>query len=1066
MSVGDRLTAAIVTHSRHVLVLCLLTTLILGAGLPALETDTSLEQFQTETPESDALAYADRHFDERDENTTTTQVIFREENALERDSLLEGLRFQQQLRHDDTIGPTLVDDHPTVGVENVVATAIIRLEEADELQERADALEQEAAELEARIDTLEAHLEHVTSIQVEYEALNASYEAGEVSEDEYERRATELETDLEETVANATTDLDDERASEFERAAASVRAIEAEIAALEREYQAGDVDDSTYTSRLERLESDRDGAIVDGSRWLFVDEIEAMAQATDDLEAEREALERLDLPPLDAQIEALEEADDDAFDRAITTVLADSGPGSERALRLLPTGAEPASLESSDRMVLVSHSLDRGSGPSGELGADVIDAQHAIDAHIADRGDDHLVFGFGLVAAEVDRAAVDTVILVGPLALVLVIGALAMAYRDVLDIVLGVAGMLAVLVWTFGIMGWTGIAFTQVFVAVPVLLVGLSIDYAIHVFMRYREARVGNGRGARVEDDHETRVLENRDARVGNDAVTGVRGSMTVALAGIATAFVWVTATAAIGFLATLVSPIDPIREFGLVSALGIVASLCVFGAMIPAAKVELDDALEARGVDRRTRAIGGASRVGRVLSVGGVAARRAPIVVVVCALLVTAGGAYGATHVDTSFDEGAFLTEEPPSWTTYLGPFAPGEYRMQPTLTYLETHFQREDGQAQILLRGDVTDGTTLQRVNRAEERARTSDVVYVLSNGEADVRSPLTAMEAAAAESESFDATYRLADRTGDDVPDQNVLGLYDAVLEVNPDSADEVLYRNEAGEYEAIRLIVGVDTGASSAETAAEMREIAAILEGASEGGTATGESSLTDLDDQRWEATATGEPLVTYALERTLFASVVNGLLVALIAVMGVLTVAYRLTGRGAMLGVVTVIPVVIALGATLGTMAMVGIPFNVLTGMVTSLTIGLGIAYAVHVTARYTQELEAGRSVWQALDRTLSMTGGALTGSAVTTICGFGVLVVSIVPLLRQFGLVTAMTIGYAFLASVVVLPTLLALWTRFVAPAPYRHDDFAFDRSSWRGRLARVGDRDTDGDSD
>ncbi|WP_252698812.1 MMPL family transporter [Natronosalvus vescus] len=1058
MSVGDRLTAAIVTHSRHVLVLCLLTTLILGAGLPALETDTSLEQFQTETPESDALAYADRHFDERDENTTTTQVIFREENALERDSLLEGLRFQQQLRHDDTIGPTLVDDHPTVGVENVVATAIIRLEEADELQERADTLEQEAAELEARIDTLEAHLEHVASIQVEYEALNASYEAGEVSEDEYERRAAELETDLEETVANATADLDDERASEFERAAASVRAIEAEIAALEREYEAGDVDDSTYTSRLERLESDRDGAIVDGSRWLFVDEIEAMAQATDDLKAEREALERLDLPPLDAQIEALEEADDDAFDRAITTVLADGGPGSERALRLLPTGAEPASLESSDRMVLVSHSLDRGSGPSGELGADVIDAQHAIDAHIADRGDDHLVFGFGLVAAEVDRAAVDTVILVGPLALVLVIGALAMAYRDVLDIVLGVAGMLAVLVWTFGIMGWTGIAFTQVFVAVPVLLVGLSIDYAIHVFMRYREARVGDGQKAQVGDDLATRV--------GDDSDTGVGDSMTVALAGIATAFVWVTATASIGFLATLVSPIDPIREFGLVSALGIVASLCVFGAMIPAAKVELDDALEARGIDRRIRAIGGASRVGRILASGGVAARRAPVVVLLCALLVTAGGAYGATHVDTTFDEESFLTEEPPSWTTHLGPFAPGEYRMQSTLTYLDDNFQRQDGHAQILLRGDVTDGTTLQRVSRAEERARSSEVVYVLPDGSADVRSPLTAMEAAAAESESFDATYRLADRTDDDVPDQNVLGLYDAVFDVNPGGASEVIYRSETGEYEAIRLVVGIDTGTSSAETAAEMREIAAILEGASEGGTATGESSLTDLDDQRWEATATGEPLVTYALERTLFASVVNGLLVALIAVMGVLTVAYRLTGRGAMLGVVTVIPVVIALGATLGTMAMVGIPFNVLTGMVTSLTIGLGIAYAVHVTARYTQELEAGRSVWQALDRTLSMTGGALTGSAVTTICGFGVLVVSIVPLLRQFGLVTAMTIGYAFLASVVVLPTLLALWTRFVAPAPYRHDDFAFDRSSWRGRLARVGDRDTDGDSD
>ncbi|MFP8956762.1 MMPL family transporter [Natrialbaceae archaeon A-CW3] len=1051
MSVGDRLATAIVTHSRYVLVVCVVATLLLGAGVPALETDASLEQFRTTTPESEALLYADRHFDERDENTTTTQIIFREDNALERGALLDGLRFQQQLRADETVGPTLVDDHPTVGVENIVATAIIRLEEADELEARVDDFEHEAAALEARIDALEAHLEQVASIQASYEALNDSYAAGEIGEDEYEERAAEHDADLEETVTNATADLDAERASEFERAADTVRAIEAEIAALEREYAAGEIDDPAYASRLDRLESDREGAILDGSRWLFVDELEALARTAEELEAEREALERLESPPLEAQIDALETADDEDFDRAITLVLADGGPGSESALRLLPTGADPATLESPDRMVVLTHSLDRSSSPPGELGDDVVDAQHAIDGSVADRGDDHLVFGFGLVAAEVDRAALDSVLLVGPLAFLFVVGALAVAYRDVLDIALGVVGMATVLVWTFGFMGWIGIPFTQVMVAVPVLLVGLSIDYAIHVVMRYREAR---GEDTPVEGS--------------------VRGSMSLAVAGLGVAFVWVTATTAIGFLANVVSPIAPIREFGVVSALGIVASLCVFGAMIPAAKVELDGALEARGIDRRSRAIGGDSRVGRILAGGGMAARRAPVVVLLCAVLVVAGGAYGATHVDTTFDEASFLTEEPPSWTTHLGPFAPGEYRMQSTLTYVDEHFQRQDGQAQILLRGDVTDGTTLQRVSRAEDRARSSEVVYVLPDGSPDVRSPLTAMEAAAAESESFDATYQLADRTDDDVPDQNVLGLYDGVFDVNPGGASEVVYRDETGEYGAIRLVVGIDTGASSAETAAEMRAIAAILEGESAGVTeaaTTGDGSsspATDdvTGDHRWEATATGEPLVTYAIERTLFASVVHGLVVALAAVTTVLTVGYRVTGRGAMLGMVTVLPVVVALGATLATMALVGIPFNVLTGMVASLTIGLGIAYAIHVTARYTRELEDGLPAWVALDRTLSLTGGALAGSVVTTVCGFGVLVVSIVPLLRQFGLVTAMTIGYAFLASVLVLPTLLALWTRYVAPEAYRHDDLAFDRAAWRGRVARVDDRDADRDSD
>ncbi|MFC7231256.1 MMPL family transporter [Saliphagus sp. GCM10025308] len=250
---------------------------------------------------------------------------------------------------------------------------------------------------------------------------------------------------------------------------------------------------------------------------------------------------------------------------------------------------------------------------------------------------------------------------------------------------------------------------------------------------------------------------------------------------------------------------------------------------------------------------------------------------------------------------------------------------------------------------------------------------------------------MRATADESESFNATFSLADRTGNRVPDQNHLGLYDGLFEYNPDSASDLVYRSESGEYEAVRLVVGVQTSAESDETATEMRAVAAVLEG----------------DGDSGYAVATGGPLTTYALERTLFESVVGALAVALGAIVALLAVGYRVTGRGATLGLVAAIPVLVALGATLGTMALLGLPFNVLTGMVASLTIGLGIDYSVHVTTRYTHELEAveaGETAWDVLERTLSTTGGALAGSVATTGCGFGVLVFALVPLLRQFGL--------------------------------------------------------------
>ena len=44
------------------------------------------------------------------------------------------------------------------------------------------------------------------------------------------------------------------------------------------------------------------------------------------------------------------------------------------------------------------------------------------------------------------------------------------------------------------------------------------------------------------------------------------------------------------------------------------------------------------------------------------------------------------------------------------------------------------------------------------------------------------------------------------------------------------------------------------------------------------------------------------------------------------------------------------------------------------------------------------------------------------------------LAFSLLPALRQFGLVLALGIVYAFLASVVVQPSLLALWARYGGP--------------------------------
>ena len=1000
MSAADRIADVITTYSKTVLVVMLVLTLLIGSGATMVDDDSSLDQFESDSPELEAAEYIGENFTvEETENTTTVQVIVRGENVLSQQSLIDSLELQQAIRANESVNATLAENNAMTGVENIVAITAIRGDQAEELAERGAELEERSESLNETSQQLNDALETVVGIEREYAALNTSYQEGEIDDYTYQQEAGELEDRLDETIADATVELDDEQTATFEATVADLRTVVNNEYHLERQHDAGEISDEEYESQSAELAEQREGLFAQGTSGVLTDEWEQLEADSEQLEDDQRALETADDPTLEEQIEAIENLDDEAYEDLIADVLSDDGEDSA-ALALMSTGYDPGSTEAEARMLFLTQMTDGTGMPEmGETDDPAFDAQLELQELANQHVDsnDYIIFGFGIIGDEIDRSMGDSLAIVGPMALLFVVLALAIAYRDVLDIALGVLGILLVLVWTFGFMGWADIAFNQMFVAVPVLLIGLSIDYAIHVFMRHREQRETAG------------------------VTSEVRGSMSIALAGVGVALVWVTATTVIGFLSNLISPIAPIREFGVVSSFGIVAALLIFGALVPAAKVELDTLLERVGLDRHKRAFGtGGGRFSRVLTVGATAARKAPLVILVVALVLTAGGVYGASQVDTSFSEEDFLADDPPEWTQNLGPLAPGEYQAKSNLDYVNEHFQRQDVNAQILVEGDITDPETLERLDRAErEAAESEDVVYVLPNGEADVEGPISKMREVAAANESFNETFTAAGGGPDSVPTQDLETVYDELLAADPMAA-EYVYRTDDGEYEAVRLVVAVQGTAEFGEITDEMRAIAAGIDD--------------DGTDPRWTATATGDPVVNYVVEGDLMDTVLESLMITLVAVVAFLSIAYWATGKGAMLGIVTLMPVALAVSWILGSMYLLGMPFNVLTGMITSLTIGLGIAYSIHVSSRYTLELERQGSVWDAMETTVTGTGGALLGSAATTVGGFGVLTFAILPVLRQFGIITGLTIIYAFLASVIVLPTLLVLWTRYFGP--------------------------------
>ncbi|ELY98764.1 efflux RND transporter permease subunit [Natrialba aegyptia] len=991
MSWLDRFAAMVTSHSRAVIALMLVLTVVTGAGAGMIEQSSSLDQFQSDTAESEKLNYIEENFSTGANNTTTAQVIVKGDNTLTQESLLETLRLQQSFRENETINRTLADEQPTVGVANLVAISSITGDQQRELEATAAEFEQLNATVQEERASLEQRQSEVNATQQDLRAALETLRADQSASPQEQFEAVR---------ANSSVELDETQYATFNESAQLLRTADNE-SQIETAYQRG----------TQGVLADEYAALEQRSADLE-SQGERLAELGNQLETQQAALENATSPTLQEQIDAVDAMNATTYERTLETVLSEDSSEQMNGLAFMPTSYDASSTSANATMLLVTHQTDGGDGGQGGMASDeLVDAQLAMQSLANDGADgdtsDVIVFGGGIMGEEINNSMGDSLAIVGPLALLFVVVALIVAYRDLLDILLGLVGIAVVLVWTFGFMGWADIDFNQMFIAVPVLLIGLSIDYAIHIFMRHREQRQ-NG-GAYGDDD--------------------ARGSMRVALAGVGIALVLVTATTAIGFLSNLTSPVPPIQDFGIVSAVGITAALLVFGVLIPALKVELDGFLENRGFDRKKRAFGtGGGRFSQVLSTGSTAARRIPIVIILVAVLVSAGGAYGATQVDTSFNQEDFIAEDPPEWTNNLpGPLEPGEYSMKENLEFVNENFVREDSQAQILVEGNVTDPETLQQLSDAENETADSDVAATLSSGEANIQSPLGTMQQVAAENESFNATFAAADSNGDGIPDRNIEQVYDELFEVAPDEAAGVIHQTDDGDYEAVRMVISTSGTAAMSDVTTEMQSIADGIDG-------TGV-----------EATATGQTILFDIVQGQLMDTVIESLLITLVAVFAFLMIAYRITEGSATLGAVTLLPVVFSVSWILGTMYLLGIPFNVMTGMITSLTVGLGVAYSIHMSERYSLELKRTGSVWKAMSRTVTGTGGALLGSAATTVGGFGVLAFAILPPLQQFGIITGLTIIYAFLASVLVLPSLLVVWTKYLGP------DVSFDAPSRSG---------------
>ncbi len=180
----------------------------------------------------------------------------------------------------------------------------------------------------------------------------------------------------------------------------------------------------------------------------------------------------------------------------------------------------------------------------------------------------------------------------------------------------------------------------------------------------------------------------------------------------------------------------------------------------------------------------------------------------------------------------------------------------------------------------------------------------------------------------------------------------------------------------------------------------------------------------------KGTVAGVALLYANMEEYIRRSLLYSFSIALVAIFVVLCVHMRSVGLGAIAMIPNVVPIVLCMGV----MGMMGIRLNTMTAMVASIAIGLAVDASIHFVSRVHQHLARGQEMAASLLAATVEVGRALVYTSLTLTAGFAVMLLSSFVGTIYFGLLSTLTIAFALLADLLLLPVVLRWYSDHGGP--------------------------------
>ena len=536
----------------------------------------------------------------------------------------------------------------------------------------------------------------------------------------------------------------------------------------------------------------------------------------------------------------------------------------------------------------------------------------------------------------------------------------------------------------------------QVSQIAPIILIGLGVDYAIHFTSRYRE-EIGSG--------------------------NSIVGSTSSTLKSVGIALTLATLATIVGFLTNIVSPLPELKDFGILVSTGIFFAFFLVMTFVPAIRTLLDKRAESKGnISTEAFSSSGESVLNKIAASSGIIPKKLKLVALALLIGISGYGYFSFTNLETIFEFTDFLPEDDP---------------VVQTLDLLTEEFGGGFGETtSVLIEGDnlATPDVHNALIDSINNLSDKENIVVYAGNVAAEsvigTVGQLLAPQGAAPGAPpampdmevletlgSFGVDFMSGSQGIDALrvkESGDVQGLYEYLVISDPEAFLANLYFNEENLVTAQQVRITTSAGSLGA---AQLRDD--IYD------------AFTPLSSLGVDIAATNDAIVTQSVSDLISESQFQSLIFAILASMTFLILYYLIDIRKPFLGVITILPVVaIVMGTYLG-MYFLEIPLNPVTSTLSGLAIGIGVPFVIHVTNRFRETLLTSSNPVEAVKTTLKTTGGSLFGSAFTTMAGFGILMTSSLKPFQQMGQVVVVALGFALVASILILPTLLVFWANY-----------------------------------